>query len=101
MKDMLGNKLVKGDFVAYGTRSGNTGQLRLGIITNPEKGSIVTGTGHHRTYDWNTRTDIDKWTFECSGVQGHGVDSGKLLKINVTEHINAYNQLYDKAKKYL
>lgn len=101
MRDMLGNTLVKGDFVAYGARSGNTGQLRLGIITNPEKGSIVTGTGYHQTYDWKTKTDIDKWSFQCSGVQGHGVDGGKLLKIPTSSAEDVYRELYEKAEKFL
>lgn len=98
---MLGNKLEKGSFVAYGARSGNSGELRMGIITNVKKGSIVSGTGSHRTYNWEKKKEVDEWTFSCSGVQGHGVDGSRLLKLEPEHCQEVYDILYEKAKKYL
>lgn len=104
MKDMLGTPIKKGDLVAYGARSGNTGKLKIGIITDVEKGSIISGTGNHRTYDWKNKKDIDEYDFVCSGVQGHGVDGSKLLRLGdsiYSNHPDIYDTLREKAEKFL
>lgn len=54
--DVMGRAVVKGDFVAYGVRDGNSGGLRVGIITDTdqEKGKVQVLTYDHR------RKRIDK-----------------------------------------
>jgi hypothetical protein len=101
MKDMLGEELFKGDFVAYGARSGNTGQLKLGIITDTEKQTIVTASANYRTYRDGVQLEEKEYYIECSGVQGRGIDGDKLLKIDKHFHPNEYALIYEKAKKYL
>ena len=36
MTDIIGNDIFKGAVVAYGVRSGNSGDLHLGVIADPE-----------------------------------------------------------------
>jgi hypothetical protein len=41
MTDIIGNDIFKGAVVAYGVRSGNSGDLHLGVIADPETLEVV------------------------------------------------------------
>lgn len=99
MKDQAGKELAVGDFVAYGARSGNSGALRLGIVTNIEKSSILTGS-YYQTYN-HDKQDYDGYSFDSSTTQGHGVDGGRLLKIVPSVAPEAYLELMKNARRFL
>lgn len=89
MKDRLDNDLQKGDLVAYGFRSGNTGGICLAIVTNPEKRAIYSG----------------------GSQQGYGVSGEKLIRLGNQLEVNAcpynsklkeqYKILIENAEKWL
>lgn len=101
MRDMLGNTLNKGDLVAFGARSGNSGELRMGIITNIEKAQLLTGKGYHCSWDYKTEKEVDEYSFYINYTVGTGVDESRLLKLEPTSYQEVYDQLAEKAKKYL
>lgn len=101
MKDMAGNTLNAGDMVAYGARSGNTGELRIGIIVNPEKAQMLSGTYTHRTYDWQTKEEVDEYNFNIGGSLGNGVHGSRLLKLDPMIHNDIYTLLVTGAEKWL
>jgi hypothetical protein len=39
--DIIGNEIFKGAVVAYGVRSGNSGDLHVGVIADPETLKVV------------------------------------------------------------
>lgn len=100
MRDQAGQSISRGDFVVYGARWGNSGHIKLGIVTDTDRGSIITGD-FNCVYDPEKKEYTDKSEFQCSGVPGHGVSGFKLLKLPSYVYQNAYNILYEKAKKYL
>lgn len=100
MKDTRGTELHVGDLVAYGARSGNTGELRIAIITNVDKKAIISGD-YRQKWDVEKRTYSGEYEFNCSGVQGFGVDGAKLLKLDPIYYNDVYAILLEKSSKYL
>lgn len=100
MKDTRGTELNVGDLVAYGARSGNTGELRIAIVTNVDKKAIISGD-YRKKWDVEKRTYSDEYEFNCSGVQGFGVDDAKLLKLDPVYYNDVYAVLLERANKWL
>lgn len=68
-KDMLGQTIKGGDFIAYGTRSGNTGALNIGLVDDAREMKIFTSTGRRARLCYTSRCvviDADKVPDEIS-----------------------------------
>ena len=66
MKDVFGVKLEIGQYVAYAVRSGNSGQLKIGVIKKLRDGSLGIMGGTHNDYP----SLKDRGGFDVSGKTG-------------------------------
>lgn len=81
--DALGNELREGDLLAYGTRSGNVGVLRFGLLTSLNRLQVRAIHRNFRTYNADNHTMEripSEWTI---GGYGKLSDYDKVIRIDL------------------
>ncbi len=82
-RDALGRELREGDLLAYGTRFGNVGVLRFGLLTSLDRLLVRAVHRNFKEYDSEQHRMIripSEWTV---GGNGKLSDYDKVLKIDL------------------
>lgn len=75
MNDILGSEISVGDYVAYATRVGNSGELLVGKVLEADEESCTVIAGRagwkNKPLDFNTRKSV--WTNASNLIRLEGI----------------------------